>query len=110
MTFQRARSEEQREIRRQAILDTALAMLEEMPVAEMITQYGARPEGSESKLSTYRDGWRIMRTILTLFRIERPVRPVAALEGLVHGERPVLVERQGDRGDRHALARRSGEG
>jgi len=44
-----------------------------MPVAEMITQYGARPEGSESKLSTYRDGWRIMRTILTLFRIERPV-------------------------------------
>ncbi|MFF7144706.1 TetR family transcriptional regulator [Streptomyces sp. SID2888] len=31
-TFQRARSEEQREIRRQAILDTAAAMLEEMPV------------------------------------------------------------------------------
>ncbi|MDC2958208.1 TetR family transcriptional regulator [Streptomyces gilvifuscus] len=31
-TFQRARSEEQREIRRQAILDTAVAMLDEMPV------------------------------------------------------------------------------
>ncbi|MEV6175048.1 TetR family transcriptional regulator [Streptomyces sp. NPDC051954] len=31
-TFQRARSEEQREIRRQAILDTAGAMLDEMPV------------------------------------------------------------------------------
>ena len=44
-----------------------------MPVAEMITQYGARPEGSTSKLSTYRDGWRILSTILTLFRIERPV-------------------------------------
>jgi glycosyltransferase involved in cell wall biosynthesis len=44
-----------------------------MPVAEMVTAYGARPEGSESKLSTYRDGWRIMRTILHLFRIERPV-------------------------------------
>ena len=44
-----------------------------MPVAEMVTQYGARPEGSASKLSTYRDGWRILRTILTLFRIERPV-------------------------------------
>jgi hypothetical protein len=39
----------------------------------MVTQYGARPEGSTSKLSTYRDGWRILRTILTLFRIERPV-------------------------------------
>jgi glycosyltransferase involved in cell wall biosynthesis len=44
-----------------------------MPVAEMVTAYGARPEGSVSKLSTYRDGWRIMRTILHLFRIERPV-------------------------------------
>ena len=44
-----------------------------MPVAEIVTGYGARPEGSASKLSTYRDGWRIMRTILHLFRIERPV-------------------------------------
>jgi glycosyltransferase involved in cell wall biosynthesis len=44
-----------------------------MPVAEMVIQYGARPEGSASKLSTYRDGWRILRTILTLFRVERPV-------------------------------------
>ncbi|MFC7497746.1 glycosyltransferase family 2 protein [Enterovirga sp. GCM10030262] len=44
-----------------------------MPVAEVETAYGARPEGSESKLSTYRDGWRIMRTIGHLFRIERPV-------------------------------------
>jgi glycosyltransferase involved in cell wall biosynthesis len=44
-----------------------------MPVGEVVTAYGARPEGSVSKLSTYRDGWRIMRTILHLFRIERPV-------------------------------------
>jgi glycosyltransferase involved in cell wall biosynthesis len=44
-----------------------------MPVAEIVTAYGARPEGSHSKLSTWRDGWRIMRTILHLFRIERPV-------------------------------------
>jgi glycosyltransferase involved in cell wall biosynthesis len=44
-----------------------------MPVAEIVTAYGARPDGSESKLSTWRDGWRIMRTILHLFRIERPV-------------------------------------
>ncbi|MFD1276812.1 TetR family transcriptional regulator [Streptomyces kaempferi] len=34
-TFQRARSEEQREIRRQAILDTAAAMLDEMSVGEV---------------------------------------------------------------------------
>ncbi|MEV4764535.1 TetR family transcriptional regulator [Micromonospora chokoriensis] len=35
MTFQRARNEEQRAIRRQAILETASAMLDEMPVAEV---------------------------------------------------------------------------
>ena len=44
-----------------------------MPVGEVVTAYAARPEGSVSKLSTYRDGWRIMKTILHLFRIERPV-------------------------------------
>ncbi len=44
-----------------------------MPVGEMVTAYGARPEGSVSKLSTYRDGWRIAKTILHLFRLERPV-------------------------------------
>ena len=44
-----------------------------MPVGEVATVYGARPEGSASKLSTYRDGWRILRTIGTLYRIERPV-------------------------------------
>ncbi|MEV4390050.1 TetR family transcriptional regulator [Micromonospora sp. NPDC049580] len=35
MTFQRARSEEQRAVRRQAILETTSAMLDEMPVAEV---------------------------------------------------------------------------
>ena len=43
-----------------------------MPVGEVETAYGARPEGSESKLSTFGDGWRIFRTIVTLYRIERP--------------------------------------
>jgi glycosyltransferase involved in cell wall biosynthesis len=44
-----------------------------MPVAEVETPYFARPEGSSSKLSTYGDGWRILRTIVTLYRIERPL-------------------------------------
>ena len=44
-----------------------------MPVGEVETAYAARPEGSESKLSTYGDGWRILKTIVTLYRIERPV-------------------------------------
>ncbi|RYD92744.1 MAG: glycosyltransferase [Sphingomonadales bacterium] len=44
-----------------------------MPVGEAETRYFARPEGSVSKLSTYSDGFRIARTILTLYRIERPM-------------------------------------
>jgi glycosyltransferase involved in cell wall biosynthesis len=44
-----------------------------MPVGEVETPYFERPEGSTSKLSTYRDGWRISRTILSLYRIERPL-------------------------------------
>src|SRR3546814_17393773 len=44
-----------------------------MPVAELRTAYGARPEGSASKLSTYRDGWRILKTMINLYRIERPI-------------------------------------
>ena len=44
-----------------------------MPVGEVETIYLARPDGSESKLSTFRDGWRILKTIGTLYRVERPV-------------------------------------
>ena len=44
-----------------------------MPVAEVVTAYAARPAGSVSKLSTYSDGWRILRTIAMLFRFERPI-------------------------------------
>lgn len=43
-----------------------------MPVGEVETRYLARPEGSESKLSTYGDGWRILKTMATLYRVERP--------------------------------------
>jgi len=43
-----------------------------MPVGEVETTYLARPEGSHSKLSTFGDGWRILRTIATLYRVERP--------------------------------------
>jgi glycosyltransferase involved in cell wall biosynthesis len=44
-----------------------------MPVGEVETRYLARPQGSESKLSTFGDGWRILKTIGTLYRVERPV-------------------------------------
>lgn len=44
-----------------------------MPVAEVDTEYGARPEGSTSKLNTYRDGLRILWRIVRLWKSERPL-------------------------------------
>lgn len=44
-----------------------------MPYAEADIHYRARPEGSHSKLSTLRDGWRILKTIFKLFSSERPM-------------------------------------
>jgi glycosyltransferase involved in cell wall biosynthesis len=52
---------------------TVHALQLRMPIDEMDTPYGARPEGSVSKLSTWRDGFRILGTILRLFRAERPM-------------------------------------
>jgi len=54
-----------------------------MPVGELVTKYGARPEGSASKLATYRDGWRILKTIATLYRVERPVLFYGGLAALL---------------------------
>lgn len=44
-----------------------------MPLAEVATVYKSRPVGSISKLDTYRDGMRIMRMILRLFKTARPL-------------------------------------
>jgi glycosyltransferase involved in cell wall biosynthesis len=45
----------------------------ELPVAEMNTPYYARPQGSASKLNTWRDGFRILLSILQIYRSERPL-------------------------------------
>jgi glycosyltransferase involved in cell wall biosynthesis len=50
-----------------------------MPVAEVETPYYARPEGSFSKLNTWGDGFRILRTILKLYRSEKPLRFFVAI-------------------------------
>jgi hypothetical protein len=44
-----------------------------IPVAHAHGRYKGRPVGSESKLRTYRDGWRILMMILRLVRHERPL-------------------------------------
>lgn len=45
-----------------------------LPVTEVETPYYARPEGSFSKLNTWRDGFHILGTMLKLYRSERPLR------------------------------------
>jgi len=53
-----------------------------MPIAEVETSYGARPEGSESKLSTYADGYKILKMIAILIKEERPLQFFAVLFGI----------------------------
>jgi uncharacterized membrane protein (DUF485 family) len=52
---------------------TVHAVRMKVPMAEVDTVYKERPEGSVSKLSTYRDGFRILLTIGGLTRRERPL-------------------------------------
>jgi hypothetical protein len=52
---------------------TVHALELELPMAELPTPYYARPQGSQSKLSTWRDGARILSTIINLYRSERPL-------------------------------------
>ncbi|GGJ25695.1 glycosyltransferase family 2 protein [Neoroseomonas lacus] len=44
-----------------------------LPLGEVRTRYQERPVGSVSKLNTWRDGMRILRTILLLVQRERPL-------------------------------------
>ena len=53
-----------------------------LPYAEIDTPYSERPEGSESKLSTYKDGIRILFMILRLYSNERPAHFWGIIGGL----------------------------
>lgn len=68
-----------------------------MPIGEVPTRYRDRPEGSVSKLRTYTDGWRILRTIVLLVKEERPLAFFAGVALVlmamaVAASAPVLVE------------------
>lgn len=51
---------------------TVFALTSKIPLSEAEAAYYPRPEGSTSKLSTFRDGFKILRTIFTLIKEERP--------------------------------------
>ena len=68
-----------------------------MPVGEVETAYKDRPAGSASKLRTYRDGVRILRTIMLLVKEERPLHFFALSGGVLMGAGialgvPVIIE------------------
>lgn len=62
---------------------TVHALSLNMPIAEVDTQYKDRPEESVSKLNTYRDGLRILWTIVVLTKDERPFFFYSILFGLM---------------------------
>jgi glycosyltransferase involved in cell wall biosynthesis len=67
-----------------------------LPIAEVPTSYGERAPGSASKLNTYRDGMRILLTIINLIKLEKPLQFFGAIFALlalaaVVIEVPVLV-------------------
>lgn len=61
---------------------TVHALSLSMPFAEVATPYRGRPEGSASKLNTWRDGLRILFAIFVLVKEERPLPFFAVLGGL----------------------------
>jgi len=54
-----------------------------MPIGEVPTPYKERPAGSASKLNTYRDGLRILRTVLLLVKEERPLPFFAVIAAML---------------------------
>lgn len=54
-----------------------------MPIGEITAPYRDRPEGSPSKLGTFRDGWKIIATIFTLARDERPLAFFSLIGGVL---------------------------
>jgi hypothetical protein len=51
---------------------TVHALEMRLPIAEITTEYFPRPDGSESKLSTYKDGIKILYSIIKLTFTEKP--------------------------------------
>ncbi len=94
-----------------------------MPIAEVETPYYARPAGSASKLNTWRDGFRILRMILRLYQLQRPLSFFSWIAGgagrgrdrlaipvvdHVHRDRPGAAFADGDLVDRPDAARLAG--
>jgi hypothetical protein len=69
---------------------TVHALALNMPVAEVYTHYRGRGAGSQSKLNTFGDGFRILREIVTLIEHERPLTCSACMTTIMLGTAGVL--------------------
>ena len=54
-----------------------------MFVENVVIDYRDRPEGSVSKLNTYSDGMRVIRTIVRLYRTYKPMNFFGAIAGVL---------------------------
>ncbi|UCM90454.1 TetR/AcrR family transcriptional regulator [Streptomyces marincola] len=91
MTFQRARTEEQREIRRRAILDAASAMLDEMPVAAVTLNELSRRVGlaKPNVLRYFESREAVLLELLDRYLEEWLTELAGALSADVDEERPM---------------------
>ena len=75
---------------------TIFALQMRLPIGEMEAEYKSRPEGSFSKLNTFKDGFRILGLIIYLLMSERPllfwwiIALIFALFGLYFGL-PIVI-------------------
>src|ERR1700709_2309122 len=99
MTFQRARSEEQREVRRRVILDTAATMLDEMPAGELSLNELSRRVGlaKSNVLRYFESREAVLLELLDNAVAQWVTEVVAELAVAAAGSRPVA-----ERGDRLA--------
>jgi hypothetical protein len=62
---------------------TLHALEHHLPIVEVPVPYGVRPDGSESKLHTFRDGYRVLKAILWLYKDYRPLLFFGVLSGIL---------------------------
>jgi len=75
---------------------TAQALTKRLAVSEIPVRYGLRPDGSESKLNTWSDGFLIFRCIFLLFKDYKPlsffmaIAAMLAAASLASGIAPII--------------------
>jgi glycosyltransferase involved in cell wall biosynthesis len=62
---------------------TIHAVNNNMQIENVVIEYRDRPTGSESKLNTYSDGFKVLRTIMRLYRDYKPLGFFSAIAGIL---------------------------